>query len=102
MYGKPSFIVLDEPNSNLDEQGEKALSVAMQTLKASGCTVVVISHKVNIISQVDKMLVMADGAVTLFGPRDEVLAKLKQAQQGQKPLPATTPKTPGLKPVIPV
>ncbi|RLA18646.1 MAG: type I secretion system permease/ATPase [Gammaproteobacteria bacterium] len=102
MYGNPAFIVLDEPNSNLDEQGERALSAAMQTLKAAACTLVVISHKVNIISQVDKMLVMADGAVTLFGPRDEVLAKLKQGQQGQKPLSATKPTTPGVKPVIPV
>ncbi len=102
MYGNPAFIVLDEPNSNLDERGEKALSIAMKNLKAAGCTVVVISHKVNVISQADKMLVMADGMLTLFGPRDEVLAKLKQGQQVQQKLPKTKLTVPGVKPVIPV
>ncbi len=105
MYGKPAFIVLDEPNSNLDEHGEQALALAIKNLKDRGCTLVVISHKVNIISQVDKVLVMANGMLTLYGPRDDVLAKLQQTQQAQQPLASTTPKSgtvPEIKPVLPV
>ncbi len=84
MYGDPAFIVLDEPNSNLDENGEQALSIAMQNLKQKGSTLIVISHKMNIISQVDKMLVMADGMLSLFGSKDEVLAKLEQGRLEQQ------------------
>ncbi len=105
MYGKPAFIVLDEPNSNLDEHGEQALALAIKNLKDRGCTLVVISHKVNIISQVDKVLVMANGMLTLYGPRDDVLAKLQQTQQAQQPLASATPKSstvPEIKPVLPV
>jgi len=84
MYGDPAFIVLDEPNSNLDENGEQALSLAMQNLKQKGSTLIVISHKMNIISQVDKMLVMADGMLSLFGAKEEVLAKLEQGRLEQQ------------------
>jgi len=105
LYGNPAFIVLDEPNSNLDEQGEQALAIALQNLKEKGCTVIIISHKVNIISQVDKILVMADGVATLYGPRDEVWAQLAQAQQKAqqkaKPVAQTKPAISNVKPVIP-
>lgn len=100
LYGKPAFIVLDEPNSNLDDLGERALAIALKNLKQSGCTVIIITHKVNIITQVDKILVMADGIATLFGPRNEVLAKLTQAKQqaqaAQKPGPAIPPVKPDI------
>jgi ATP-binding cassette subfamily C protein len=76
LYGKPSFVVLDEPNANLDSAGEEALLVAVHKLKAMKTTVVIISHKINILAAVDKILVMADGAVQSFGSRDAVLQKL--------------------------
>jgi ATP-binding cassette subfamily C exporter for protease/lipase len=81
LYGDPAFIVLDEPNSNLDESGEKALVEAIKGLKAQGRTVVVITHRMSTLSAVDKILVLADGAVATFGPRDEVF-KSMQAQAG--------------------
>jgi len=101
MYGNPAFIVLDEPNSNLDDLGEKALAIALNNLKQRGCTVIIISHKVNIISQVDKILVMANGVATLFGPRNEVLAKLSQAKQQAQMAQNPGPENPPVKPVIP-
>jgi len=107
IYGNPAMIVLDEPNSNLDEQGEQALSHALKNMKKNGCTVIIISHKVNIISQVDKILVMADGTATMFGLRDEVLAKLAEAAKAAQvktaaPQKLTKPTVPGVKPSIPV
>lgn len=76
LYDNPPFVVLDEPNSNLDTAGESALLEAVKKLKGADQTVVLITHKANIISAVDKLLVLADGAVQMFGPRDEVMARL--------------------------
>jgi ATP-binding cassette subfamily C exporter for protease/lipase len=76
LYGDPSFIVLDEPNSNLDDVGEKALVEAVKELKARGKTVVLITHRLNFLMVVDKILVMNEGTVKLYGPRDQVLAAL--------------------------
>jgi ABC-type protease/lipase transport system fused ATPase/permease subunit len=80
LYGNPSIVVLDEPNSNLDEQGEKALLAAIDLLKERGCTVLVISHRVGLLSHVDKLILMVGGTVAAFGPRDEVLNHVKAAQ----------------------
>ena len=79
LYGDPSFIVLDEPNSNLDESGEKALVEAIRGLRGDGKTVVLITHRVSTLSAADKILVLADGTLAAFGPRDDVL-KAVQAQ----------------------
>lgn len=76
LYGVPSLIVLDEPNSNLDEVGEMALYKALQSLKEKGSTVVIISHRPGVLSQVDKILVLVGGSVTLFGDRQHVLTQL--------------------------
>ncbi len=100
MYGNPAFIVLDEPNSNLDDVGEKALSTALQNLRQQGCTVIIITHKVNIINQVDKILVMAEGMVSLFGPRPDVLAKLAQMQQQVQIAQKTAPGASSMKPSV--
>jgi ATP-binding cassette subfamily C protein len=76
LYGNPSLVVLDEPNSNLDSSGEEALTAAIQELKSRGTTVVLITHKLNILAIADKVLVMAAGVAQAFGPRDEILSQL--------------------------
>jgi ATP-binding cassette subfamily C protein len=76
LYGNPSFIVLDEPNSNLDAAGEEALLAAIQKLKDLHVTVVIITHKLNILAAVDKILVMHEGTLQAFGPRDLMLQRL--------------------------
>jgi ATP-binding cassette subfamily C exporter for protease/lipase len=90
----PSLIVLDEPNSNLDDVGERALVQAVLAAKQKGSTVILITHRPSVLAAVDKLLVMAEGTVKLFGPRDQVWAALneanKQAQQlAQQPQAAT-------------
>jgi ATP-binding cassette subfamily C exporter for protease/lipase len=85
IYGDPVFVVLDEPNSSLDEAGDAALSAAVQQLKAQGTTFVVMTHRTSILAVADKMLVLREGQVQAFGPRDEVLAALsKAAAQAQQ------------------
>ncbi len=81
LYGDVRLIVLDEPNSNLDDVGEAALVQALLRLKAQGKTVVVITHRTSVLAAVDRLLVMRDGTVQVYGPRDEVLAALQRAAQ---------------------
>lgn len=81
LYGDPKIIVLDEPNASLDAEGEQALLMAMAYMKRLGTTVVVITHKVSLLSNVDKLAVLQDGALAIFGPRDGVLQHLSQQQQ---------------------
>jgi PrtD family type I secretion system ABC transporter len=83
MYGDPKLIVLDEPNASLDNEGELALLQAMGYLKQMGTTVVVITHKVSLLSNVDKLLLMSDGAMAMFGPREGVMKQLLEQQQKQ-------------------
>jgi ATP-binding cassette subfamily C exporter for protease/lipase len=78
LYGKPVFVVLDEPNSSLDEAGDAALANAIAALKQMGTTFVVMTHRTSVLGVADKMLIMRDGAQQAFGPRDEVLAALQQ------------------------
>ncbi len=78
LYGDPVLVVLDEPNANLDDQGEAALMKAVADLKSRGATVFLITHKTNILSLTDKILILANGMVQMFGPRDEVMAALRQ------------------------
>ena len=82
LYGSPKLIVLDEPNSNLDEVGERALGVALQKVKETGATVFIVSHRPNILSRLDHILVMSAGTISMYGPRDKVIAELA-AQQGK-------------------
>lgn len=85
VYGHPSLIVLDEPNASLDDAGEAALLRCVESLKKAGCTVVLITHRTNIISSVDKILILRDGQVAAFGPRDEVIKALSQAARPNVP-----------------
>lgn len=86
VYDNPSFLVLDEPNSNLDDQGEAALVTAVLEMKRKGSTVVLITHRTSVLRAVDKLMLLRDGQVQMFGRRDEVLAALtKAAQQSGSP-----------------
>lgn len=71
--------MLDEPNANLDDLGEKALVDALTELKARGATVVLISHRPNVLCAVDQVLMLRDGGVHMLGSRDEVFAALRKA-----------------------
>lgn len=76
IYGNPRLIVLDEPNAHLDEVGERALASALQQIKSTGATVFVIAHRTSILAQLDRLLVMNAGTISLYGPRDQVLEQL--------------------------
>lgn len=86
LYGNPRLIVLDEPNSNLDDVGDRALAAAVQQLKLTGATLFVITHRTNIVSQLDRLMVLNAGVISVYGPREHVLAELNaQRQQAQTP-----------------
>jgi PrtD family type I secretion system ABC transporter len=78
LYGDPKLIVLDEPNASLDNEGELALLRAIASLKQMGATVVIITHKVSLLSSVDKLLILQDGALAAFGPREGILKQIQQ------------------------
>jgi PrtD family type I secretion system ABC transporter len=79
LYGSPAIVVLDEPNSNLDTVGEAALADAMRQLKAAGTTLVVITHRLPLLSVVDKVMVLMHGAVEKFGTLADVLPRSTQS-----------------------
>lgn len=79
LYGDPQLIVLDEPNSNLDQEGDAALANALVELKRAGRTVVVVTHREYVLKLADNVLFLLDGQIAAFGPRDKVLASLQQA-----------------------
>ena len=81
LYGEPALVVLDEPNANLDEDGEAALVRAVQGLKEKGKTVVLISHRPGIVSVADRLLILHEGGVQASGPRDGVLEALKKQRE---------------------
>lgn len=83
VFGDPRLVLLDEPNANLDNDGEQALLNAIDVLKKRGATTVVIAHRASILRSVDKVLVLRDGAVQMMGPRDEILAKLAGPRTAQ-------------------
>ena len=78
LYGEPALVVLDEPNSNLDNAGDVALMKAITSLKRRGATVIVMAHRPSAIAAVDKILMLSGGRVAAFGPKDEVLSKVTQ------------------------
>jgi len=79
IYGLPRIIVLDEPNSSLDLEGEAAFLKTLQYLKQSKCTVVLVTHRSNVMQYVDKIMILVEGRIKAFGPRDEVIASLNAA-----------------------
>ncbi|MBA6095685.1 MULTISPECIES: type I secretion system permease/ATPase [Pseudomonas] len=103
IYGNPRLIVLDEPNSNLDDVGERALGVALQKLKETGATVFIVSHRPNILTRLDRILVMAGGTISLYGERDRVIAELaaQQAKLQQRGAQAAAAQAPATAPTAP-
>ncbi|MBP1886282.1 type I secretion system permease/ATPase [Sinorhizobium mexicanum] len=90
LYGEPFLVVLDEPNSNLDAEGEQALSEAIMNVRARGGIVVVIAHRPSALASTDLVLMMQDGRMQAFGPKDEVLGKVlrrERVQQAERPAP---------------
>ena len=83
MYDDPSLIVLDEPNSNLDDVGEQALVAAINDLRGRGKTIVLITHRTSALSTTNKLLLLRDGMAQLFGPSKQVLDELTKAKQQQ-------------------
>jgi ABC-type protease/lipase transport system fused ATPase/permease subunit len=87
-------VILDEPNSNLDDQGEKALTQTLKGMKEQGITTIVVSHKPSLLANVDKIMMLNNGQVALYGPREEVMKKMmgavqqaRQASQGPQNVP---------------
>ena len=79
LYGEPRLVVLDEPNSDLDVEGEQALMRALHELKEQAVTLLVIAHRPSLLAGVDKLLVLKDGLAEMFGPRAEVMARITRA-----------------------
>jgi ATP-binding cassette subfamily C protein EexD len=92
LYDQPKLVVLDEPNSNLDTQGDMALMTALKRLKERGSTLIIVTHRNNVLEQVDRILVLANGEAVAYGPPDRVIAMLDGTQR--KPLPGQ-PGAPG-------
>jgi ABC-type protease/lipase transport system fused ATPase/permease subunit len=100
LYGNPAFIVLDEPNANLDAEGEAALIAALGQLRQNGQTVVLITHKTSLLAVVDRMLVLKAGEVHAFGTFDEVVAATEPAPKViSEPAVAKMPKATPIGPV---
>jgi PrtD family type I secretion system ABC transporter len=87
LYGDPFLVVLDEPNSNLDGEGEAALTRAIQGVRERGGIVIVITHRYNVLAAVDMLLVMGEGKILAFGPRDQVMSKLVRRPADAAPRP---------------
>jgi ABC-type multidrug transport system ATPase subunit len=83
-FGNPSLLVLDEPNSNLDSVSEAALVRALATAKERGMTIIVITHRPSVLEAADKLLLLREGSVELFGPRDKVIERMQQPTLGHQ------------------
>ena len=92
LYGDPFLVVLDEPNSNLDAEGEQALAAALRGVRARGGIAIVVAHRDSVLAVLDRLLIMDQGAVKAFGPRDEIIKLLTQA----RPAPQRPPSAPAL------
>jgi ATP-binding cassette subfamily C protein EexD len=96
VYDNPKLVLLDEPNSNLDELGEMALQNALDALKEKNTTVIVISHRPGILNELDKILLMRNGQMVAFGPREEILKAPKQQAALPKKVGISTTVVPAL------
>jgi ATP-binding cassette subfamily C protein len=76
LFGGPSVLILDEPNAHLDADGEAILVRTLLELKAAGTTILVVAHRTGVLAAVDKLMVLQEGQVALYGPRDEVIDQI--------------------------
>lgn len=81
LFRAPRYVILDEPNASLDAEGDSQLTTTLEQLKAAGTTILVVAHRLSVLPVVDKLLVVRDGRLAMFGPRDEVIAALQKPQQ---------------------
>jgi ABC-type protease/lipase transport system fused ATPase/permease subunit len=100
VFGDPFFVVLDEPNANLDADGENALSRAIEALRASGSIVIVISHRPSALAALNMALILHQGRVIAFGPKEDMFARLGGASSPSPVQAAPTTDTPASKPNI--
>ena len=98
IYGRPRVVVLDEPNANLDTAGDTALMATIQQLQRDGCTVVVVTHRTNVLQVVHKIAMIIGGKIARYGPRDEVLSAMSKSPQPSGPVrpPGLGSRGPGL------
>ena len=80
IYGAPKVLILDEPNSNLDEAGERALASSIRKMADLGATVVVVSHRSSVLPLADNIAMMRNGRIWQQGPRDQILAAAREAK----------------------
>jgi ATP-binding cassette, subfamily C, bacterial exporter for protease/lipase len=93
LYGYPNFIIMDEPNSNLDQENEQYLIAAIRSMKARGATQIIVTHRSSLVQEADYLMIMRTGQIQHFGPRDEVLSVLnppKLADPASTPVPNTS------------
>jgi len=79
LFGDPALVVLDEPNAHLDSEGELALAATVRRLRERGVTVVLVAQRAGVAALADTVAVIKDGAVDAWGPRDEILPRLRRA-----------------------
>jgi len=103
LYGRPRLLILDEPNSNLDSDGERALMAAMEAAKAWGATVIVVAHQPGILRPMDKLLMLVNGQMRYFGAREAFMGQLHAVQRPQNGLAAASggPARPAVQPARP-
>jgi ATP-binding cassette subfamily C protein EexD len=85
LYADPKLIVLDEPNSNLDQDGDAALMKTLEEMKHKARTIVIVTHRSNVLALADKILVLAEGQIAVYGDRDKVLTVLKEGLKAIRP-----------------
>jgi ATP-binding cassette subfamily C protein len=94
VYGMPQVILLDEPDAHLDAEGEIILSRALQALKSVGRTIIFASHRNQVLSVAERIMIVRDGRLELDGPRAEVLDRLSRPATGPTPVPTSAPSAP--------
>ncbi len=85
LYGYPKFIVMDEPNSNLDSESERYLIGAIRHMKSLGSTQVIVTHRSTLINEADYLMMMRQGTIQAYGPREEIIAAIQKSQAPSAP-----------------
>jgi ATP-binding cassette subfamily C protein len=89
LYRKPPLLLLDEPNAHLDAEGENQLLQTIAAAKAAGAAVIIVAHRMSVLAVSDKILILRDGLVQGFGPRDEIISKMQAPPPGATKIPGS-------------